>query len=85
MELIYTYIKNYRTFENQQISFSNKFSVIYDQENIMLSISENKNYFNLYPDNIVNISGILGKNASGKTSLLSLIGSKIDERHRGHG
>lgn len=32
MELIYTYIKNYRTFENQQISFSNKFSVIYDQE-----------------------------------------------------
>lgn len=84
MELIYTYIKNYRTFENQQISFSNKFSVIYDQENIMLSISENKNYFNLYPDNIVNISGILGKNASGKTSLLSLIGSKIDERHRGH-
>ena len=49
MELIYTYIKNYRTFENQQISFSNKFSVIYDQENIMLSISENKNYLALLP------------------------------------
>ena len=82
MELIYVYIDKYRTFEKQKISFSKKFSVDYDNNNENLLIRENKPYFNIYPANIVNISGIFGKNATGKSSLLTLIGNKIDDRHR---
>lgn len=82
MELIYIYIDKYRTFEKQKISFSNRFNVNYDSENKVLSIEENEDYVNIYPDNIVNINGILGKNASGKSSLLSLIGKKIEDRHK---
>lgn len=82
MELIYIYIDKYRTFEKQKISFSKKYSVNYEEESEILSIMENKSYFNIYPANIVNISGIFGKNATGKSSLLNLVGNKIDDRHR---
>ena len=75
------YIDKYRVFKNQKIQFSNKFFVDYDEKLKTLSIEKNMNHIDLYPNNIVNISGILGRNASGKTSLLSLIGSKIKERH----
>lgn len=81
MELIYIYIDKYRTFEKQEISFSNRFNVNYDSETKVLSIEENEDYVNIYPDNIVNINGILGKNASGKSSLISLIGDRIEKRN----
>lgn len=77
MELIYAYIGKYRTFENQKISFSNKFNVSYDDKEKTLSITRNSEYFDVYPGNIVGVSAILGKNASGKTSLIDLIGKKI--------
>lgn len=80
MELIYIYIDKYRTFENQEISFSNKFNVKYDNKNNVLSIKENKDYVSIYPDNIVNINGILGKNSTGKSSLIALIGEQIESR-----
>lgn len=84
MELIYIYIENYRTFQDQEIRFSNKFNVKYDSKKTQLTITKNEKYFDFYPNNIVGISAILGKNACGKTSLLSLIGEKIDTRHRSH-
>lgn len=84
MELIYIYIENYRTFQDQEIRFSNKFNVKYDSKKTQLTITKNEKYFDLYPNNIVGISAILGKNACGKTSLLSLIGEKIDNRHQSH-
>lgn len=80
MELIYIYIDKYRTFEKQEISFSNKFNVNYDSKNKVLSIEKNEDSENIYPHNIVNINGILGKNASGKSSLISLIGDQISDR-----
>ena len=84
MELMYIYIDKYRIFENEKIVFSTKFLIDYDKSRKKLSIKENKDYFNIYPDNIVNINGIFGKNATGKTSLLSLIGEKIEYRYRAH-
>lgn len=73
MELVYAYIDKYRTFSKQEILFSKKFEIKYNKEKTSLRIKENPNYFNIYPQNIVNINGILGKNATGKTSLLHLI------------
>lgn len=84
MELIYVYIEKYRTFEKCKISFSKRFDVTYDHGAHQLSIQENPEYRSIYPQHISNINGIFGKNASGKTSLLSLIGKKIEDRHRAH-
>lgn len=84
MELVYIYIDKYRTFEKCGIPFSDRFSISYDHSKHVLSIAENKNYCNIYPNFISNINGILGRNASGKTSLLSLIGTKIEDRHNFH-
>lgn len=82
MELIYAYIDKYRTFEKQSIYFSNKFMIQYEAIGNRLSITRNQDYFDIYPNNVVGINAIIGKNATGKTSLLSLIGEKIDDRHR---
>ena len=81
MELLFAYIDHYRTFYNQQISFSKRFDIEYDWKSNRLSINNpRKNYFNVYPNNISGITGVFGKNTSGKSSLLELIGRKIDDR-----
>lgn len=78
MELIYIYIQNYRTFKEKKVSFSNKFIVDYNENS--LNIRRNTDFIDIYPSNIVGINAIIGKNATGKTSLLSLIGDKINTR-----
>lgn len=81
MELIYAYIKNYRCFENQSISFSDKFNVNYDVENSTIKIERNdKQNYNFYPHHISNVSAIVGKNGVGKTSLVSLCCNSINMR-----
>lgn len=81
MELIYIYIDNYRNkkFQNQKISFSDRFRVDYNEKSKSLTI-EVKKFVNLYPYNICMMNAIVGKNASGKTSLLDLIGEEITDR-----
>ena len=80
MELIYLYIDKYRTFEKQVCAFSNKFKVNYNAETKDLTITRNKDYFDIYPGNILGVNAVLGKNASGKTSFMSLIGDRINDR-----
>lgn len=82
MELIYIYIDKYRTFEKQECAFSNKFKVNYNAETKDLTITRNKDYFDIYPGNILGINAVLGKNASGKTSFMSLIGERIESRRK---
>lgn len=82
MELIYIYIDKYRTFEKQECAFSNKFKVSYNAETKDLTITRNKDYFDIYPGNILGINAVLGKNASGKTSFMSLIGERIESRRK---
>lgn len=82
MELIFAYIDNYRTFSKQGVSFSDKFIVEYMESSSSLNLSRNNDYFDIYPANVISISAVVGKNASGKSSLLSLIGKQIDDRHR---
>lgn len=82
MELLYAYIGKYRCFENQEVIFSNKYNVIFDKKKKTLKISKNADYINIYPNNIVGINAIVGKNSSGKTCLLDLLGERIDNRYR---
>lgn len=82
MELLYAYISKYRCFENQEVIFSNKYNVIFDKKKKTLKISKNADYINIYPNNIVGINAIVGKNSSGKTCLLDLLGERIDNRNK---
>lgn len=81
MELIYVWAEEYRTFKNVEINLSNKFIVKYNQESSKISIRKNKQHFKLYPEHISNINVFLGKNSTGKSNLIDLIGMKIDDRN----
>lgn len=78
MELLYIWIDKYRTFEKQGFNFSGKFDVKYEDGKI--DITKNEEFINIYPKHITGISGLFGKNAVGKTSILDLIGMMIEAR-----
>lgn len=61
MELIYIWIDKYRTFNNTGVSLSDKFKVQYDFEKNTIIIKENPYFYNIFPDNILNVSAILEK------------------------
>jgi len=74
MELVYLWVEKYKNIENQGFNFSSKFRCSYDKEKNELIIEENKNNISdiLFPENI-NVTAIVGKNGSGKSSILELI------------
>ena len=80
MELLYAYIAKYRGFLDQEINFSNKFTVEYNKKDNRINIEKNENFLDIYPEHIVGINALIGKNASGKTSVLDLIGKQITNR-----
>jgi len=83
MELLYLWINDYECFKNIGFNFGGKYLYSYDREKNSLSIRENEDYIkDFFNDkdknkaaNIQNITAIVGKNASGKTTLIK----KLDE------
>ncbi|MDA1806307.1 AAA family ATPase [Bacillus cereus group sp. BY32LC] len=89
MELIYMWIGGYRNIKNQEFNFSNKYICELDKEqNINVEILQNEvseDFFKLDSNNsaekngrIVNITGIIGENGVGKSSILDYIIEKIN-------
>lgn len=78
MELIYLYIGNLnRCIDNQEIHFSNKFRVDYDNKTGELKISKNNRGSapdGFYANNIVELKVLVGRNGSGKSTILDLLG-----------
>jgi AAA15 family ATPase/GTPase len=70
MQLIYLYIENYKNIKNQGFNFSPRFSCNFDND--ILRIDTIKNHINIYPSNI-DITAIVGKNGSGKSSIQKFI------------
>jgi len=72
MELVYLWVEKYKNIEKQGFNFSPKFKCEYDEKRNELTIDENKDYLNIFPENI-NITAIVGENRSGKSNILDLI------------
>lgn len=79
MELLYLWIEDFRKIKKQGFDFSAefKFQVIERESSsnkkyidYTLVISRNEGFVNLFDGNIINVTGIIGKNASGKSTLL---------------
>jgi len=73
MELVYLWVKDYKNIHNQGFNFSPKFHCEYDKDTNELTIDENDDYIeNFFGDNI-NVTAIVGKNGSGKSSVLEYL------------
>lgn len=70
MELVYLWVEKYKNIHNQGFSFSSKFDCNYDGEN--LTIKPKEHVENFFGENI-NVTAIVGKNGSGKSSILKLL------------
>jgi len=72
MELVYLWVQEYKNIKNQGFNFSPRFTCKYNKDTKELTIDENKEYVSIFPDNI-NITAIVGKNGSGKSTIQKLI------------
>lgn len=82
-ELLYLYVENVRCFESQGFSFTAEYNISYDKDKRTLSIEVNHDNDHLkgfFGPNISNINVIVGKNGSGKTTVLELLG--LSSNHR---
>ena len=73
MELVYLWVEDYKNIHEQGFNFSPKFNCHYDVKTNKLTIDENDDHIeNFFGDNI-NVTAIVGKNGSGKSSVLEYI------------
>lgn len=81
MELVYAYVEKFsNVLENKQYNFSRNLDIEINKESKKLRIKEDENIFNIFGSNIINISAVVGKNGTGKTTLLDLLGLKYYQR-----
>lgn len=83
MELLYVWIKEYKNIENRGFNFGGEYLFEFDGK--ALTYEKNPQYiegfFNLDEEgaNITNVTGVVGKNGAGKSSLLSFIIPRLAE------
>lgn len=84
MELIYLWVENFRNINKVGFSFSSKFDVNFvfnEKLNYSeLQISDKKDGLKFFENNITNVTALIGKNGSGKTNILDLLGMRMRER-----
>jgi predicted ATP-binding protein involved in virulence len=73
LELVYLWVEEYKNIHKQGFNFSSKFIFDYAEDSNELTIDDNPNHIkNFFGENI-NVTAIVGKNGSGKSSVLECI------------
>ena len=70
MELVYLWVEDYKNIHKQGFNFSPRFRCEYDKDKNELTIEENVDYIPGFFGENINITAIVGKNGSGKSSVL---------------
>ncbi|WP_296333161.1 AAA family ATPase [uncultured Treponema sp.] len=82
LELVYIYINKYKIFERQGFCFCPEYEVISaeknDDEALFLKIKTKENFVDLFEDENISLTIICGKNGTGKSTLLEIIKSEIE-------
>ncbi|MBS4022535.1 MAG: hypothetical protein KGZ79_08940 [Dethiobacter sp.] len=84
MELIYLWIEEFRNIKEQGFSFSPRYNVLIENNTIgrRLKIEKTDYDTQIFDKNITNITALVGKNGSGKTNILDILGMRMDERRK---
>jgi len=73
MELVYLWVEDYKNINNQGFNFSPKFNCHYDKDKNELTIDENGDYIDNFFGENINVTAIVGKNGSGKSSIQEIL------------
>lgn len=80
MELLYLWIDRYNNILNQGFNFSNEYNFSFDVETNTLQVKAlKKKELNLFNESFLNITAIIGKNGSGKSSIFSVFKELFSE------
>ena len=75
------YIKKFNEiFLNEEVNFSPNFEVGLENNKLQINELKNSPMKNFYGNNIINISALIGKNGSGKTTILDILGMNRNDR-----
>jgi len=77
MELVYLWVEDYKNIHQQGFNFSPRFKCDYNPNTKKLSIDENDDYIDIFPENI-NITAIVGENGSGKSVIFKFLSFIVD-------
>lgn len=88
MELVYIWVEKYNLIERQSINFGSEYMFTYEEEKLSSRINNNyvQNFFSIKNpqaknNKIINITGIVGENGVGKTTLLNLIIEILERKY----
>ena len=73
MELVYLWVKEYKNIKGQGFNFSSSIIYKYDVANAVIEETENKQFIHNFFHESINITAIVGRNGSGKSSVFEIL------------
>ncbi|MBN2729128.1 MAG: hypothetical protein JXR53_07875 [Bacteroidales bacterium] len=80
MNISYIWIKKYKNIENQHFNFDNKWNFHFDINTGRLNVEEKEDDSNLFENDNLNITAIVGKNGSGSSLIEALVSDNSIEK-----
>ena len=79
MELVYLWVEKYKNIQNQGFNFSPRFECDFDGETLTIDEKKEDEYVKDFFGENINVTAIVGKNGSGKSSVLNFVRLFLEE------